>query len=188
MPGGNKRGVNVKIAIVFLGLIFLQACTKNPEDRGYTVFNDMVHSPAYEAFSKNDLTPDGKTMMMPVEGSVARGKMPHPYGNTEADAVRAGEELTDPYQETPATIERGAYLYQNFCVSCHGVAGEGDGPVISKKFPAPPDLKSKKIKSYSKARIYHVITAGIGDMPGHGPQMTIQDRWYLAQYIKHFQK
>lgn len=177
----------MKTLFVILVLMFLQSCSKNPEDRGYTVFNDMVHSPAYEAFSENELTPDGKTMMMPVEGSIARGKLPHPYNNTETDAIRAGEELKDPYPETPLSLERGAYLYQNFCVSCHGVSGEGDGPVISKKFPAPPALKSSKIKSYPKGRIYHVITAGIGDMPGHGPQMTIQDRWYLTQYLKQFQ-
>lgn len=177
----------MKTAILILALAFLQGCTKNPEDRGYTVFNDMVHSPAYEAFSENELTADGKTMMMPVQGSIARGKMPHPYGNTEADAIRAGMELIDPYQESTSTLERGAYLYQNFCVSCHGVSGDGDGPVVGKKFPAPPSLKSTKIKSYPKARIYHVITAGIGDMAAHGPQMTIQDRWYLAQYIKQFQ-
>lgn len=177
----------MKTAIIIFVLVLLGACTKGPEDRGYTVFTDMVDSPAYEAFSENELTPDGKTMMMPVKGSIARGKMPHPYSNSEADAIRAGNELTDPYPETAATIERGAYLYQNFCVSCHGVTGEGDGPVISKKFPVPPDLKSTKIKSYPKARIYHVITAGLGDMPAHGPQMTIQDRWYLAQYVKQFQ-
>jgi len=177
----------VKSVIIILVLVFLQSCTKNPEDRGFTVFDDMVHSPAYEAFSENELTPDGKTMMMPVKGSIARGKMPHPYGNTEADAIRAGEELIDPYQETPASLARGEYLYQNFCVACHGVTGEGDGNVIAKKFPAPPALKSAKIKAYTKGRIYHVITVGIGDMPAHGPQMIIQDRWYLAQYLKKFQ-
>lgn len=178
----------MKTAILILTLAFLQACSKNPEERGYTIITDMVHSPAYEAFSENELTPDGKTMMLPVKGSIARGKMPHPYTNSEADAVRAGEELIDPFEETPRTLERGAYLYQNFCVSCHGVTGDGDGPVILKKFPAPPALKSARVKGFNKARIYHVITAGFGSMPAHGSQLTIQDRWYLAQYIKQFQK
>lgn len=188
MRSGIERGVNVKNAIFFLILVLLQACTKDPEVRGYTIINDMVHSPAYEAFSENELTADGKTMMMPVAGSIARGKMPHPYSNSEADAIRAGEELIDPFVETAQSVERGAYLYQNFCVVCHGVTGDGDGPVIAKKFPAPPSLKSTRVKSFTKARIYHVITAGFGDMPGHASQLTIRDRWYLSQYLKQFQK
>ena len=178
----------MRFVTLFLFLILSQACTKDPEVRGYTIVDDMVHSPAYEAFSENSLTPNGQSMMMPVKGSIARGKMPHPYTNSEADAVKAGIELTDPYEETNHSYERGAYLYQNFCSSCHGVTGEGDGPVIAKKFPAPPSLNSRRVKEFSKARVYHVITVGFGDMPGHGPQMTIQDRWYLAQYIKQFYK
>mgnify|MGYP002381499487 CR=1 FL=1 len=178
----------MKTLRLIICMLLLLSCSKDPEVRGYTLIDDMVHSPAYEAFSENELTADGKTMMMPVKGSIARGKMPHPYSNSEEDSIKAGEELIDPYPETDLSLSRGASLYQNFCASCHGVSGEGDGPVIAKKFPAPPSLKSAKIKGYSKGRIYHVITAGFGDMAPHGGQLTIQDRWYIAQYIKQFQK
>lgn len=175
------------IFLLFI-LTLLVACSKNPQERGYTVFDDMVHSPAYEAFSVNPVTADGQTMMEPVKGTIARGKMPHTYGISEAESERAGVELKDPYLETEETLKRGAYLYKSFCVSCHGETGGGDGPVIKKKFPAPPDLKSSRLKAFSKGRIYHVITAGFGDMPPHDAQMTIQDRWYLSQYVKQMQK
>jgi len=178
----------VKSYFLVLALICISACSKNPEDRGITVFTDMVHSPAYEAYSENELAPDGRTMMDPVKGSIARGKMPHMYSNSEEDAIKAGEQLVDPYPQNARTLARGEYLYKNFCTACHGVSGEGDGPVISKKFPVPPSLKSSKIKEYSKGRIYHVITAGFGDMAPHGSQLTIEDRWYIAQYVKQFQK
>ena len=178
----------MKIALLILLIPLTQSCSKSSDVRGYTIIDDMVHSPAYEAFSENSLTPDGKTMMMPVKGSIARGKMPHPYSDSEADAIKAAEELQDPYLETAATLSRGEYLYKGFCVSCHGETGEGDGPITSKKFPAPPSFKSSRVRSFNKARIYHVITAGFGAMPAHGSQLTIQDRWYLAQYVKKFRK
>lgn len=178
----------MKTAILVLLMLSLQACTKDPEVRGYTIVTDMVHSPAYEAFSENELTPNGQTMMMPVKGTIARGKMPHPYTNSVEDSEKAGEELIDPYPETERSIARGAYLYQSFCVPCHGVSGEGDGPVVAKKFPGPPSLKSRDLRTYSKGRLYHAITVGFGDMPSHGEQITRQDRWYLAQYLKQFQK
>ena len=178
----------MKTIVLLFILSTLCACSKNPQERGYTVFNDMVHSPAYEAYSVNPVTLDGKTMMDPVKGSIARGKMPHAYGRSETESIRAGIELKDPYQETELSLKRGAYLYKSFCVSCHGETGGGDGPIIKKKFPAPPDLKSSRLKEFSKGRIYHVITAGFGDMPPHDAQMTIKDRWYLAQFVKQMQK
>lgn len=171
---------------IFLLLLIplIHSCSKNPDVRGYTVFNDMAFSPAYEAFSENELTPDGKTMMKAVKGSIARGKMPYPYGNTEDEAYRAEEELVDPYEETEKSLARGEYLYKGFCLPCHGPSGEGDGPVVEKNFPTPPSLKSRAIRNFNKARIFHAITVGAGNMPEHGSQLTIQDRWYLSQYVK----
>lgn len=169
-------------------LVLLTSCTRGPEETGITVFDDMVNSPAYEAYSENELAPDGRTMMDPVKGTIARGKMPHEFTKSEEDAIRAGQVLQDPFSETSASLERGKYLYGAFCSSCHGLTGEGDGPVVSKKFPAPPAIRSRRVKEFSKGRIYHVITAGFGDMPGHEAQLTIRDRWFLSQYIKQMQK
>lgn len=178
----------MKTLLVTLIVVSVLSCSKNPEERGVTVIDDMVHSPAYEAYSENPVTPSGHSMLPPVSGSIARGKMPHAYGKSEADAIKAGEELQDPYPESERSLKRGAYLYQSFCVSCHGTSGEGDGPVSQKKFPAPPSLKGKRVSEFSKARIYHVITVGFGDMPAHGSQLTIEDRWYLSQYVKQMAK
>ncbi|MGE3608316.1 MAG: cytochrome c [Bacteriovoracaceae bacterium] len=178
----------MKIYVLLILILVSFGCSKNPEDRGVTVIDDMVYSPAYEAYSENELTPDKRTMMDPVKGTIARGKMPYLYSKSEADAIKAGQELQDPNEETERSLKRGEYLYGAYCSACHGVSGEGDGPVISKKFPAPPSLKSTRVKDFSKGRVFHVITVGFGDMPAHAAQMTIQDRWFLSQYIKKMQK
>lgn len=178
----------IKIILIssFFSMIF--GCTKSPEDRGYTFMPDMDKSPALEAYGESDLTKDGKSMLDPVKGTIARGKMPYHLSNSEADAIKAGTELVDPTTETEFTVSRGQKAYENYCSACHGMSMEGDGPVIAKKFPAPPSLKSSKYKEYSKGRIFHVITVGFGDMPGHANQVTINDRWYISQFIKKMQK
>lgn len=164
------------------------ACTENStEDRGIVYMPDMVTPVPYEAYSANELMKDKQTMQMPVSGTIARGKKPHHYSKSEADSIKAGAELVDPYTESSATIERGKEVFTNYCAACHGESGEGDGPVIAKKFPAPPSLKIAKIKEYSKGRIFHVITMGFGDMPSHSNQLTIEDRWYVTHYIKQMQ-
>ena len=171
----------------FISLFTLNSCSRSPEDKGVDYMPDMVYSVAYEAFSESDITNDGRSMILPVEGTIPRGKMPYHYGESEEEAIRAGLELTDPYPETSATIARGKEVYSQFCVVCHGETGEGDGPVVLKKFPAPPSLKSKNLIVFSKGRIFHVVTKGFNGMPSHASQVLERDRWYVAQYIKKLQ-
>lgn len=176
-----------KILTLCGAMLFATACSRDPEDRGTTYMPNMVYSVATEAYSESEVTADGKGMMMPVEGTIARGKMPYHYGNTEEEAVRAGVELVDPNPETDESKARGQEVYSQFCFPCHGAKAEGDGPVVLKKFPAPPSFKSERVMAFSKGRIFHVITNGYQNMPSHAAQVLERDRWYVAQYIKEFQ-
>jgi cytochrome c5 len=178
----------MKKIIIPLSVLFLMcSCSKSPDDRGTTYMPDMVYSVANEAYSESDITADGRSMLLPVEGTIPRGKMPYHYGASEDEAIRAGIELVDPYPETAMTKSRGREVFSQFCVVCHGESGEGDGPVVMKKFPAPPALKSKRVQEFSKGRIFHVITKGFQGMPSHASQVLERDRWYVAQYIKELQ-
>lgn len=175
------------LLVICLGL-FSFACAKKEQVRGYNIFTDMAYSPAYKASTANEVTRDGKTMIEPVEGTIARGKMPHLYGQTEDEAERAGRELRSPHSVTRARIDRGEYLYQDYCASCHGVDAKGNGKVVQKGFPAAPSLREGRVTDFAAGRIYHVITAGYGIMPSHGVQMTIADRWDVAHYVKSLHK
>lgn len=177
-----------KIITLCSAVLLVTACSKSTENRGITYMPDMTYSVAYESFSDNDITADGASMMLPVEGTVARGKMPYRYEANEEGAIKAGAELIDPHDETMESKARGKEVYGQFCMPCHGENGEGDGPVVLKKFPAPPDLRSERVMGFSKGRIFHVITRGFQNMPSHAAQVLEQDRWYVAQYIKEFQK
>jgi cytochrome c5 len=178
----------MKKLIPLLGVFFIAiSCSQSPEDRGTTYMPDMVYSVANEAYSESVIRADGRSMLLPPEGTIPRGKMPYRYGTSETEAVRAGIELLDPYPETSQTKARGQVVFSQFCIACHGVTGEGDGPVVLKKFPAPPALKSQRVKEFSKGRIFHVITNGFQGMPSHASQVLERDRWYVAQYIKELQ-
>lgn len=178
---------NIFIVLSIALLTF--SCSRDPQQvRGYNIFRDMAYPVAYQAYSENEFTPSGKTMLPPVEGTIARGRMPHLYGTSEEEAIRAGEELFDPYETTMESIRRGEFLYQNYCQVCHGEGLEGDGPITRRGFPPPPSLVFGRAMDFSKGRLYHVITAGYGDMVGYAPMMNERDRWFLAQYIKFMQE
>lgn len=180
--------IKKSLPILVLGILSFGCARDYQEVRGYTLINNMAHSPAYKAYSANEVTPDGKTMLPPVEGTIARGKMPHLYGQGLAETRRAAVELLDPFETTMETLARGEELYQDYCMACHGIDLRGEGPVVARGFPRPPNLVSGHALSFTKGRIYHVITVGQGNMAAHGPMMPPKDRWYLAQYIKEMQK
>ena len=70
------------------------------------ILPDMKYTPAWEAFAANPHFPNGQTMQPPVPGTIARGQTPLYYAATKEDAVRAGEELGNPF--SPHAFEAAA--------------------------------------------------------------------------------
>lgn len=171
---------------VIIILISNVSCSRSPDETGFEIFPDMVHSVAVEAYSEDALKAGTTSMRNPVEGTVARGHSLFEYGKGESEAERAGRELTNPYPVTAQTLALGQRAYENFCLVCHGAQGLGDGPLIP-KFPNPPSLTSKTLKTYADGRFYHVIMRGSGDMAEHASQIAPEERWYIVHYIKKLQ-
>ena len=171
-------------ALLIFGTLF--GCTRNPEEPGIELFPDMVHSQAVEAYSESPITKDGKSMREPPEGSIARGFMPFEYGPGDKEAKRAGRELVNPYEPNEKNLVRGKYMYDNYCLVCHGEKGKGDGPLIP-KFPNPPSFTSKTVRKYKDGRLYHIIYHGAGVMPSHAAQVRDKDRWLIVNYIRALQ-
>ena len=51
-----------------------------------------------------------------------------------------------------------------------------------------PELSSKRISKYPSGRLFHIVSLGSGDMPGHDGQLSSKDRWQLVQYVQTLQK
>lgn len=150
---------------------------------------DMAHSPRYAAYAANPNFPDGKTLQAPVPGTIPRGFLPLHYLATPQDALRAGEELTTPVAASdPRVLERGAVVFSNFCQTCHGPAGLGNGPVAQRGFPPPPSLRAEKALKMKDGQMFHVLTYGQGNMPSYASQLSRQDRWMVITYVRSLQK
>lgn len=144
---------------------------------------DMARGPAYKAFAPNEATRNGITLQKTVPGTIKRGYRPFHYGKGEAEAVRAGLELTNPFHATETTLAKGQVLFETYCAVCHGPEGFGDGP-ISSKIPPPPSYKSDRVMAYPPGRFFHVITMGSGKMPSYAVQLVPEDRWLIITYIR----
>jgi mono/diheme cytochrome c family protein len=157
-------------------------CGARSQQRAYEYVPDMVRDPAYKAFAPNLVTRDGLTMQHPVAGTISRDYQPFHYGTGEQEAARAGSELQNPYGAIKQTQD-GKALYETYCAVCHGVNGEGDGP-IAEKIPHPPSFKSDRLLQFQPGRFFHVITMGSRKMPSYAAQLSASERWKVIAYVR----
>ena len=172
----------IRFAVILPILSVLAAC--EPGDQpGPEYMPDMARGPAYKAFAPNEATRHGITLQRPVVGTIKRGYQPFHYGKGDAEAMRAGSELTDPFHPTAPVLAKGKALYEIYCLVCHGEQGKGDGPIAA-KIPPPPSYKSDRLLQYTPGRIFHVITMGANKMPSYAAQLAPEERWQVITYIR----
>jgi mono/diheme cytochrome c family protein len=151
--------------LALAGLLLLAACGGR----------DMDDQQKYEAYEAAALFPDGSAMQPPVAGTVARGDL---------EALRT---LAQRPPMTRALLERGHERYDIFCAPCHGRAGDGQGVVVARGFPAPPSYYGERLRGVAPAHVVDVITNGYGVMYDYAARVPPADRWAIAAYVKALQ-
>ncbi|MBI2819432.1 MAG: cytochrome c [Acidobacteria bacterium] len=185
----GSRLVNLVLALALVaclaGIVVSQPDVTRPN---YEYLLEMAHSPAYSAFAANPNFPDGMTLRSPVLGTVPRGEPPLHYQPTPEDALRAGEELVNPFPASDiAATDRGHALFTNFCVPCHAVSGQGNGPVAARGFPPPPSLYVERAVNMRDGQMFHVLSFGQGNMASYAAQISREDRWKVILYVRSLQ-
>ena len=144
-----------------------------------------------EYYNSNNLN-HGMNMREPVKNTVkrnAQGWLPY---RISKDSIAFAESLKNPLDSSAAIVSEGKILYETYCDHCHGPKGKGDGKVAELdgqvKYAGVANLTSDALKNISEGHIFHVITMGKGLMWAHGSQISPEDRWKIAKYVKTLQK
>ena len=203
------------IKTFFLGAsatIILAGCTASGDNPGKEFAPNMYHSVAYEPlsqitdenagnivnsldsrtgeyFNSNKYNPYRMTMREPAPHTVKRnpyGFLPYRLPN-DTIGLRKANNLVSPFETTKEAVLQGKALYEYYCQHCHGAKGAGDGKV-SEKYAGVANLKGDAYKNITEGHIFHVITYGKGLMGAHGSQVSQEDRWRIAKYVKDLQK
>ncbi len=103
------------------------------------------------------------------------------------------DEALEKYPENPLpatefVLARGKNRFETFCAPCHGFEGKGDGTVVKRGFPAPPDLTREITRSYSDTQIFHIISRGQNVMPSYASKLSETDRWAVVHYVRWLQQ
>jgi len=127
---------------------------------------------------------------MPVEGTVPRSYTSYPFDEDGDAAVEAaGKALVNPLVPTLEVLERGQKLFNRYCRTCHGLEGDGDGPIVGPNlFPAPTSLQTDTVREFPDGRIFHVITRGQNSMPSYADKLTPDERWTTIHYVRALQR
>jgi len=186
----SRGALNFVLLLAFLGSLGLHLATdRDLTQRNYEFMPEMVRSPAYETYAPNPNFENGITLQATQPGTIPRGPLPLHYEPTIEEAVRAGEELRNPFsaKDTDA-LARGAFVYKNYCSACHGPGGKGDGQVPQRGIPPPASLLAENAVEMKDGQMFHVLTYGWRNMPSPAPQVSRDDRWRVILYIRSLQK
>ncbi|MDA3928979.1 MAG: c-type cytochrome [Prolixibacteraceae bacterium] len=175
------------VVIAAVIVVLFSSCDDNRNEPGYSYFNDMEASRAYETYSANPNYSDGKTMVGPVEGTVAIHEHAFGFEKTPEDEIKASS-IENPLADQ-FDIEHAKKVYEQYCIICHGDKGNGQGFLYtSKKYPFPPaNYLAERAMAKTDGQLFHNVRIGFGVMGAHGPQLSVDDTWQLVNYINHLQ-
>lgn len=198
----------------YLGIIaagtFLVSCAAGVDDTGLEYAPQMYHSTPYEPLTQivdedagswldsNEADEHGEfynsnpynafkmNMREPVANTVKRGTLLQPsFGKDDLEA--AASTLQSPFEAgDESVVKQGKALYDRYCKHCHGAKGNADG-LVAEVYAGVANLNGAAYLEITEGHIFHVITYGKGLMGAHGSQVSPEDRWRIARYVKELQ-
>lgn len=105
----------------------------------------------------------------------------------EGDLARA-KDAKEPPPVTVSLMQTGRKNFEIFCTPCHGLAGDGDGMVVQRGFPAPPSYHTDRLRKAPAQHFFDVITNGYGVMYSYAARVPPHDRWAIVAYIRALQE
>jgi mono/diheme cytochrome c family protein len=92
-----------------------------------------------------------------------------------------------PFPLTREVLERGRERFNIYCAVCHARTGDGDGMIVRRGFSRPPSYHIDRLRQAPLGHFFDVMTNGYGAMPRYGAQISADDRWAIAAYIRALQ-
>ena len=169
----------VRRALVASMLLVVAAC--RPEDviHSFSWFSAMVTQRSIRPYAMPRDPVDGTVPVTGLEPVVD---------------VSTADRLVNPRTRTSESINRGKFVYETYCLVCHGETGHGDGPISSAAggpFFGVRSVVTDTVARRSDGYLYGVIanaqTVGRPLMPRYGDKVRGGDRWDLVNYIRTLQ-
>jgi mono/diheme cytochrome c family protein len=104
--------------------------------------------------------------------------------------VNSRDVKTPPVAD-PALVPKGAALYRETCLLCHGAPGISSHPFAQGLYPAPADLIAGSIQDeWKDAQLYWIVENGLKltGMPAFGSNYEKEEIAAIIAFVRHLPK
>ena len=147
---------------------------------------DMHDQPKFFPQRGTSFYADGRSARPQVENTVARNQLHQDaYFFTGLQDGKEGNGLPIPL--TAEVMQRGQERYNIYCTPCHSRVGNGAGMIVQRGYRPAGDFHTDRLRNAPLGHFFNVMTNGFGAMPDYAAQLTPEDRWAVAAYIRALQ-
>jgi mono/diheme cytochrome c family protein len=136
---------------------------------------EMDPQPKYTEYEPAPLFRNGRVLQVPVPGTVA------------GDDLERSAEAREKPPLTAELLQRGHEEFDIFCSPCHGRTGAGNGMIVERGMPQPPDFHGQRLRDAPDQHIFDTITSGYGVMYSYAARIRPRDRWAIIAYLRALQ-
>lgn len=195
------KTLNISLITIAVVALLLTSCQKKDKNSpGYEFMGgfDMYRSPSYKAYENNPVFTNGLTMQGSVDGTIMHSfdrekminYMPFQYPNTPGGRDSATAKLKNPLAKTEEHVKQGEYLYNIYCIACHGKTGQGDGPVVTflkKRDNEQLSPTADQLLKATEGQIFYTTQYGKNNMGPYNAQLSAYERWQVVMYVQTLQ-
>ena len=152
---------------------------------------DMQDQPKIRSQRGSTMFADQRGARPQAANTVARGQL-HEDSYFYTGVVQAAngyrEEKDEmPFPVTLEVLKRGQERFNIYCAPCHSRVGNGLGEIVQRGYKPAANYHDQVRLSQPISHYFYVMSHGYGAMPDYSAQLTPEDRWAVAAYIRALQ-
>ena len=152
---------------------------------------DMHNQPKVIPQRGSEMFADHRSARPAIENTVARGSLKEDsyfYTGVVTGANGYREERNElPFPVTMTVLKKGQERFNIYCTPCHSRVGNGLGAIVQRGYKPAGNLNDEARRAEPLSHYFYVMTHGYGAMPDYASQLTPEDRWAVAAYIRALQ-
>jgi mono/diheme cytochrome c family protein len=148
--------------------------------------HDMYQQPKYTPLEPSDSFSNGRSARPLEPDTVAQGQL-RTNALFYAGKVDGKVATVLPIPLTVELLRRGEERYDIDCAPCHDRLGNGNGMIVQRGFRPPASFHIQRLRDAPIGHFYDVMSNGFGAMADFSTQVTPEDRWAIAAYIRALQ-
>lgn len=104
-------------------------------------------------------------------------------------APQSARDLKNPIPPSAENLKQARDIFSGNCAICHGLTGQGNGPIAAYYSPRPADFTDNKLMdAETDGSLFWKISTGRDSMPNWSWQLSEMQRWQLVNLIRTFGK